>query len=156
MALRTNRSKIEVRIAAAADVEALTPRLRDAGLMWQDIEPGRSTFFVADGGCVGVEVAGRAALLRSLLVEEARRGKGIARALVAAAESFARSCGATRMFLFSTEAGAYFERLGYVRVAVEETIDSLPTSPQVRFYVAHPDWLEHEVTYCKRLEEPDV
>jgi len=56
-------------------------------------------------------------LLRSLAVDASVRGRGCARALVAAAERYARGRGVRRIYLLTTTAAKFFERLGYGAVA---------------------------------------
>lgn len=68
-------------------------------------------------GGVGIEVAGGAALLRSLVVEPAERGTGLGHALVEAALEMARARGVSQVWLLTTTAERFFERLGWRRVA---------------------------------------
>jgi len=94
--------------------------LRQAGLPVADLEgEARPEFFVAvDGGevigAVGVERFGTAALLRSLVVEAAWRGHGIADALVRAAEDHARGAGVNELWLLTSDAAEYFMAREYV------------------------------------------
>ena len=67
----------------------------------------------AAAGVVGLEIYGDVALLRSLVVDPARRGHGDGKALVAAAERHAREHGVKRIFLLTTTAAPFFARLGY-------------------------------------------
>ncbi len=79
----------------------------------------------APQGVVGVELHGENALLRSLAVGENARGRGCGKALVDRAERYALERGARRMFLLTTTAERFFERIGYARIArdrVPETI----------------------------------
>lgn len=71
-------------------------------------------------GVVGLEMYGPEALLRSLSVEEGVRGRGGGKALVAEAERYAQGRGVTRIYLLTTTAAAFFERLGYTAAAREE------------------------------------
>lgn len=71
----------------------------------------------APQGVVGVELHGENALLRSLTVAESARGRDCGRALVDRAERHSRDHGARRMFLLTTTAEKFFERIGYARVA---------------------------------------
>lgn len=64
-------------------------------------------------GVVGLEIRGRHALLRSLAVSTLARGNGYGQALVAAAENFAREKGVEQIYLLTTTAARFFERLGY-------------------------------------------
>ena len=67
-------------------------------------------------GVVGLEIYGTDALLRSLAVDPAARGRGCAKALVGQAEQHARQCGARRLYLLTASAADFFARLGYKRL----------------------------------------
>lgn len=77
-------------------------------------------FFVgSDGsptGVVGLEIYGADALLRSLVVGENARRKGLGSALVEHAEQYAGSKSVRSIYLLTTTAEAFFKRLGYERV----------------------------------------
>lgn len=79
------------------------------------------TFRVAEGregrllGAVGLELAGGAALLRSLVVAPGERGTGLGHALVGAALEMARERGVAEVWLLTTTADRFFERLGWRR-----------------------------------------
>ena len=77
-------------------------------------------FFVgSDGsptGLVGLELYGSDALLRSLVVGENTRGKGWGSALTDHAEQYAASKGVRSIYLLTTTAETFFQRLGYERI----------------------------------------
>ena len=76
-------------------------------------------------GVVGLEVYGSNALLRSLAVEPQHRSRGLGAGLVDAIESEARRRGVTALYLLTTTAATFFERLGYAaheRAAVPPSI----------------------------------
>lgn len=77
-------------------------------------------FFIgSDGsptGLVGVEMYGTEALLRSLVVAENARTRGVGAALVQHAEEYASSRRVGAMYLLTTTAEKFFERLGYERI----------------------------------------
>lgn len=79
----------------------------------------------APQGVVGIELKGEDALLRSLVVEPAARGRGCASALVARAERHARERGARRIYLLTTSAADFFSHLGYKRVDRHEAPESI-------------------------------
>jgi len=76
-------------------------------------------------GVVGVEIYGTVALLRSLAVATDCRGIGCGKALVAEAERYAQSKGVTEMYLLTTTAERFFDRLGYRRSARENAPDAI-------------------------------
>jgi len=64
----------------------------------------------------GLEVYGSVALLRSVVVDEAARGQGCARPLLAQLEQQGRAQGVRKLYLLTTTAAAYFSRLGFKTV----------------------------------------
>lgn len=76
-------------------------------------------FFVgSDGsptGLVGLELFGTHALLRSLVVTENARSRGLGATLIDHAEQYAASKGVRSIYLLTTTAEAFFKRLGYER-----------------------------------------
>jgi N-acetylglutamate synthase-like GNAT family acetyltransferase len=75
------------------------------------------------------------------------RQRGIGAGLLAAARKAAHTRGARHLYLFSTEAGSLFERLGFVRTDVTNIVAALSGVPQVEYYRARPDDLAREVAY---------
>lgn len=76
-------------------------------------------------GGIGLEPVGRAGLLRSLVVHPDARGDGYGTALVRSIERYGRENGIERLYLLTTTATPFFERLGYKqtsRAAVPEAI----------------------------------
>ena len=67
-------------------------------------------------GTVGLEPSGRVALLRSLCVAEAYRGRGFARSLCHAIEELALTLGVEQLYLLTTSAPKFFERAGFAEV----------------------------------------
>jgi len=67
----------------------------------------------APEGVVGLEIYGDVALLRSLAVALDCRGRGHGKALVAQAERYARAQGVSQVYLLTTTAEKFFNRLGY-------------------------------------------
>lgn len=82
-------------------------------------------------GAAGVERHGDHALLRSVIVEPAHRGRHLAEALVADRVGWARSDGAATISLLTTGADGYFERLGFARRARAELARELAGSSQL-------------------------
>jgi ArsR family transcriptional regulator, arsenate/arsenite/antimonite-responsive transcriptional repressor len=96
--------------------------LEAAGLPTADVsqELLRHFFYLpcagSAAGLVGLELYGHEALLRSLVVRESERGKGLGIALVHHAESYAASHGVRSMYLLTLTAQPLFERLGYTHL----------------------------------------
>lgn len=99
-------------------LEAAKALLTTAGLPTDDL-PEQLEHFLACGnaaepdGIVGLEIFGEDALLRSLVVAEGMRERGLGKDLVAAAEALATSEGVRRVFLLTDTAAGFFSALGY-------------------------------------------
>lgn len=65
-------------------------------------------------GCVGAEVFGRVALLRSLVVARSHRGRRLAERLVDKLETELAATGVADVWLLTIDADGFFSRLGYV------------------------------------------
>ncbi|WP_024868334.1 arsenic resistance N-acetyltransferase ArsN2 [Pseudoxanthomonas suwonensis] len=117
---------MNLRIAPIAFAEAVATLLRDSGLPTADLVQGARVDFLGahDGqalsGCVALEDCGDALLLRSLAVARQRRGEGLGRALVEAAEQHARARGHAAVYLLTTDAHGFFAARGYRELARSE------------------------------------
>jgi amino-acid N-acetyltransferase len=99
-----------------------TALLQAQGLPVSDItnEHLEHFFFVGSDssptGLIGLELYGTDALLRSLVVAENARSKGLGSTLVEHAEQYAISKNVRSIYLLTTTAEAFFKRLGYKRI----------------------------------------
>ncbi|TVR96499.1 MAG: GNAT family N-acetyltransferase [Rhodospirillales bacterium] len=98
--------------------------LAEAGLPHADIAENGRTFFAGEFGgitvgYIGLEVHGKDALLRSLVVVEAERGRGFGSALVGKAIAAAAAEGADRVWVLTTTAAGFLQGRGFTRVARE-------------------------------------
>lgn len=106
------------------------------GLPADDITPAMlADFRVAETGgepcgLVGLQRAGEVALLRSLAVAHQARGRGLGAALVAEAEQVARTHGVRTLYLLTTDAGAFFARLGYAAIPRTEAPEAIRATAQ--------------------------
>lgn len=120
-------------IPFTAPVAAL---LEESGLPTADLAAGAPVklFGIADGpacvGVVGLELYGQDGLLRSLAVERSHQKSGLGRALVDAAEQEARRAGVCKLYLLTTTADRYFEKLGYRRLQRAEAPPSIAATAQ--------------------------
>ena len=151
MAIRKHRAG-ELAIEQTRNLALVREMLTRAGMMTEGIEWPAACYLVAyvgddPLGVIGVESKIDAALIRSLYVNESTRGRGIGAALIAAARKAAHTRGARHLYLFSTDAGEFFERHGFKTVAVDDVIAAVPGVPQVDYYRARPEELAREVAY---------
>jgi amino-acid N-acetyltransferase len=109
-------------IRARPPLKPAVALLKAQGLPAEDLteEHLQHFFFVgSDGfpiGLIGLEIYGPAALLRSLVVGEGERGRGLGSRLVERAEGYAASQGASTIYLLTITAERFFARLGYRRI----------------------------------------
>jgi N-acetylglutamate synthase-like GNAT family acetyltransferase len=98
---------------------ALSRVLAKAGLAIDDLEDAGRLFWRFETkdqvpvGFGGLEVHGKEALLRSLVTLPPARRRGVGAAIVAALETEALIAGCRSLWVITTDAVAYFERLGY-------------------------------------------
>ena len=123
---------LDYRPAGPTDLERIQALLAACALPAQDLTHAMLVgFLVADEGgqiigCVGLERIADGALLRSLAVEPAHRGRGIAARLCDEMEERARAAVIPALYLLTTTAADYFAARGFERAAR----DSLPPSVQ--------------------------
>ena len=107
-------------IEPIVELKDIVPLLVECNLPVADISPSQSPQFFgvrSESGLVavvGLELFGAVALLRSLAVSPAHRGRGLASQLVAYAESVAACRGVDSLFLLTTTASDFFSKLGFV------------------------------------------
>jgi amino-acid N-acetyltransferase len=100
-------------------LHAATALLESADLPVDDLTAEHMSNFFYCGpehapiGLVGLELHGRSALLRSLVVAPAHRSAGLGTALVERAEAHAREHGVQAVYLLTTTADVFFRRRGY-------------------------------------------
>ena len=107
--------------ATAGDTAAVEALLQAASLPLDGAAEALSMAVVArDGDAVvaaaAVERYGDAGLLRSVVVAPDRRGTGLGREIVTAAEHLAREAGVRDLYLLTETAADWFPRLGYAIV----------------------------------------
>jgi len=126
MADRTGKRQSAVgnrlRPARASDYHAVRHLLSDAKLPIEGLEDFFGEGYVVcelEGrviGALGVEIYGRYGLLRSAVVDETYRGEGLGEQLTKERLEWARSQGLEAVYLLTTTAAPFFERLGFERV----------------------------------------
>ncbi|WOD16999.1 arsenic resistance N-acetyltransferase ArsN2 [Paraburkholderia kirstenboschensis] len=112
---------MKIRSARSDDLDAIKVLLVENRLPAVDITAiGLNGFLVVEDanggfiGCVGLEKSGTSALLRSLVVANNAREKGLGRQLLAYAENLARADDISELWLLTTTAAEFFQRAGYV------------------------------------------
>jgi len=116
---------------------ALRRLLAEAGLTLEgfDAIDGPLLVVVLGGEVVGgaaVERWGAAGLLRSVVVAEPLRGRGVGSLLVGAAIEAARAAGLDELYLLTETADDWFPRFGFAPVAREDLPAALGGSAELR------------------------
>lgn len=133
-----NPSPIETRLAQPDDFPAIISLLAACHLPTDDLNvAGINNFLVAISGntlvgVCGLEVFGTAGLPRSLAVEPEWRGRGIGERLVAENERRARDAGVGVLYLLTTTAETYLQRLGYENVLRDTVPEAIAAHAQFR------------------------
>ena len=129
---------IETRAARAGDFPAIVALLKAANLPTDDLDEAMAGRFVVATagdrlvGVCGLEVFGDAGLPRSLAVKPGLRGNGLGERLIAENERRAQDAGVTALYLLTTTAQAYLQRLGYEDVARDTVPEAIAAHPQFR------------------------
>jgi len=130
-----------IRPATADDVPQICALLEQHHLPQLGVEEHVATTLVAQRnarvvGCAAVEIHGAAGLLRSVAVDEPRRGEGFGHQLTQAALDLARARGLSQVYLLTTTAADFFPRFGFRVVARSEVDPAVRQS--VEFTTACP------------------
>ena len=126
-----------IRRANASDRGAIAAIVAGAGLPHEGVLDETSVFLVAERGsrvvgCCGLELYGDDALLRSVAVADAERGRGTGARLVEHAIADARGRGLASVFLLTTTAAGYFPRFGFREVARDDVPPRVRESDEFR------------------------
>jgi amino-acid N-acetyltransferase len=110
---------IEIRHPREPDFAPVRQLLIDAGLPVDDFVLDHLAFVASDNekplAAIGCEKLGESWLLRSLVVAEGQRSRGLGAKLVAALEADAREHGVGEIWLLTIDADGFFESQGYRR-----------------------------------------
>jgi amino-acid N-acetyltransferase len=121
MALKPSTPKLIACPLLIGERSALAAALKNAKLPTEDIEaPGRrfwrfETVEEVPVGFGGLELYAGDVLLRSIVALPSVRRQGFGVAIVAALEVEAHLCGCRSLWLITTSAAEFFDRLGYAR-----------------------------------------
>lgn len=110
---------MQIRLAIHADLPAVLALLRSAALPADDLPDHARNVFVAFDGAelvavVGLEDHGTVGLLRSLVVADTHRGRGIAAMLCDTVLARAATLGLSDVYLLTQTAESWFARRGWV------------------------------------------
>lgn len=114
-------TSVHIERARSTDSEEIHALMREAALPVDGIMDHIQHFFLVreEGhllGVIGLEPYGKVGLLRSLVVREQHRSRGIGNALYHHLLAEARHLGVRRLILLTTTAEAYFAARGFRRI----------------------------------------
>jgi amino-acid N-acetyltransferase len=129
--------------ATPADKNQIRRLLSECGLPTLYIAKHLESFMVAKAagklvGVIGLEVYGRVGLLRSLCVEPAYRGQGIARGLNARILAHAHLRRIDTLYLFTVKAVRFSAKLGFTKTDKERIPKGIRSSWQFRSFDRYP------------------
>ena len=144
-----------VRLAAPNEISTVLAVLTRCGMHTSSVTPEGSTYWLAEAGggavgCVGLEHGQGASLLRSAAVLPEARSLGIGRRLAETVLEAAARRGDRSLFLFSSDAGEFWQRFGFVPSTAAEVEAALPDVPQVRSGMCK-GWIHGEQAWILRL-----
>lgn len=150
--------KIHIRSVRPDEQDELKRLVGAVGLYVESIDlSGDATFWFAElegqkVGCIGLEhdTGHHTALMRSAAVLPEYRSQGIARRLTEMAFAEAKARGHHAIYLFSSEAGEYWQGFGFSQVPTSEMGEQVSASRQVQSGLKH-GWITEEIGWCKRL-----
>lgn len=119
--MRTRTAATALRRLRPAEYERLREALAAEGLPTEDLHSAANRFYAWEEngqmlGFAGLERHGPTAILRSVVVAAERRRSGIGRRLVEAVIDRAQPLGHREVYLLTTTAPEFFERLGFTRI----------------------------------------
>ena len=126
---------VTVRMAQLEDLPSVNFLLQSAKLPMLGVAEHFETFLVALGdngivGTIGLEVYGSTALLRSAVVAEQERGRGIGQLLYDELLSKARHLQIRRLILLTNTAEEYFRRKGFRTIEPRTVTGPITTSAE--------------------------
>lgn len=107
-----------IRPARAQDLPAVFDLLKRSGLPEAGLAGHAGSLILAQAGdriigTAALELYGRAALLRSVAVDDEHRGRGLGQALTRAALQMGRERGVAGVYLLTETADGFFSRMGF-------------------------------------------
>jgi len=126
-----------LRAATSDDLPAMQALLAAESLPEGGVAEGIAHFQVLDDGrdivaTAGIEPLGSSALLRSVVVVPACRGRGLARRLTECMAQRARELGFESLYLLTMDADEFFAGLGFIRVSRDEAPEEVRRCRQYR------------------------
>ena len=128
---------IRIRKGSPGDLPAVLELLQSSALPVDGVAENFTRFMVAldEGrivGSAGLEVEGTSALLRSVAIDPASRGAGLGIEIVRQTIRLANVSGVTTVYLLTTSASGFFQKLGFKEILRAEIDAEFPDSVETR------------------------
>ena len=138
------------------DVPALAALIVHGELPPLFIDPFIEGFVVVEHqgvivGCGGLEVYDDCGVIRSVVVDERGRGKGIGEKIARLLTEDALAAGVGDLYLFTMHARPFWERLGYTDAPIETWKQSPRVSWQYEFVARYPEASKDVVAMWRRI-----
>jgi N-acetylglutamate synthase-like GNAT family acetyltransferase len=144
--IRRRRAADELAVEQTRDLARVASMLSAAGMLAEGVESPGGCYLIASvgdtvAGVVGIEARVDAALIRSLMVIDTMRRRGIGAALVAAARKAAHTRGARTLYAIApdSDSARYFARFGFAPAASEEMLSALAGTFMAAYLRLRPD-----------------
>jgi len=134
-------NKPTFRPAVTSDLAQIQQLLKDSKLPFEDVAEHLQNFVVAEEGptmigVAGLEVYGKAGLLRSVAVTESHRSKGIGSLLYDHVVSLAQKKGLGDLSLLTTTAEKFFGKRGFRKVEGEAIPQYVKSTKEYQIFCA--------------------
>jgi amino-acid N-acetyltransferase len=119
---------MKIYFAKPEDFHEIGKLLKSAKLPFEDVEDGIGHFLLARNkkeliGCVGLQICGEDALLRSLAVSESARNQGCGKALLQEILEYASRLKLHKIYLLTTTAKDFFLKHGFIETDRKDAPD---------------------------------
>lgn len=127
--------------ALQSDLHDIQRLLKGSNLPFEDVEEHLSNFVVAREdeitvGLAGLEIHGKAGLLRSVVVAESHRNKGLGSMLYDHVVSQARQKGLRELSLLTTTAEKFFGKKGFRKIEEQAIPQYVKSTKEYQVYCA--------------------
>ncbi|MEM7802317.1 MAG: GNAT family N-acetyltransferase [Chloroflexota bacterium] len=152
----TTDTSMQIRRASEIERQAILYRLQIEKMIWEDIHPERTRFFVAVEdqelrGFIRYEPGYVHALFSSIYVDPEYATDGIQQRLVHHVEEKAKADRRRHLVCFSKNLGDFLTLMGYDEIVVGEGLRLIGDTPQGRWLKDQTHILTREICYQKVL-----
>lgn len=128
---------MKIRQATDTDLVSVESLLKDNSLPFSDCGEHIDNFFLKEDknniiGIGGIEVYGSNGLIRSIVVTQDYRGKGVATEIMQTIKEKALYLGVKKLYLLTESANEYFEKHGFMAIKRTEAPETIMNTKQFR------------------------